>query len=100
MRLKEDSSSWRAGGIVRRDSRNTKADPETAKHHSTKNRKRWCRGKEGVEHEKLWVLGSYMTLRLWENRCKNCGKKFETWYNSSSSFFKRPKPEGIPDNEV
>jgi hypothetical protein len=36
------------------------AAPEVPKHHSRKDRRRWCRGKPGVEHgERQLVLNSY-----------------------------------------
>jgi len=39
MRLKEDSSSWRASSIVHRDNRHTYGDPEIPKHRKQRGKK-------------------------------------------------------------
>ena len=53
MRVSQDSDSWKAGGIVRRDFRSGKVDyPERELRGKSKrkNTKRWCKGREGREH--------------------------------------------------
>jgi hypothetical protein len=78
-------SEWKAGAAARRDARATKDEP-VAVRHPRKNRKRWCKGKVGVEHRPVierdpfwdkygacqprgWWSGCYH----WE-RCTVCGK--------------------------
>lgn len=73
MRLKEDTSSWRSSGIVKRDFRHDHSDmPQRTR--NKKDTTHWCRGKIGVEH----VWRRY--LRGWhykyiEAKCMNCGKR-------------------------
>ena len=51
MSKKKDESSWGYGGIKRRDFRNSHDEPEVPRHKGAKkNTKKWCKGKEGVEH--------------------------------------------------
>ncbi len=47
MRLKEDSSNWKASNIIRK----VKQPPSVPIKRSRKDTKRWCKGKAGVEHE-------------------------------------------------
>ena len=50
-RLAEDTSSWKASGIQRRDFRSTINGPEVQRTNgSKKNTRRWCKGVEGREH--------------------------------------------------
>jgi hypothetical protein len=52
MRLKEDSSSWRSSGIVKRDFKHGNVPvPERNRTTGRKDTRRWCRGKQGVEHD-------------------------------------------------
>lgn len=101
MRLKEDKSSWRSKGILRRDARHVKDGPEIEKPKSkVKDTKRWCAGKVGKAHKLKWVETSFMASRVptnpsyfsYEKCCELCGKKFDYW----SVYSRRPKPEGIP----
>lgn len=65
----------------------TNFDDENIKYRSKrKDRKRWCRGKVGVEHDPHWVLyddlkhynSPWAKDRQWRvNVCKNCGKELE-----------------------
>jgi len=51
VRLKEDSSSHRASGVIARDARHVHNGPEVPRAvRGKKDRKRWCGGKEGREH--------------------------------------------------
>ena len=50
MRIRENSDSWRACGILKRDFKHDHSEP-IAKFHSNKNTHKWCRGKVGVKHE-------------------------------------------------
>ena len=92
MRLAEDTSSWRASGLQRRDFRHTHngPDPELAfvdniyddltqvppvqkrKHKDTK---RWCKGVVGREHAYTQVEESLGRLTLKFDLCAACGKK-------------------------
>lgn len=78
-------SDWKQGAAKRRDERHTHGDPQAGKHRSKKDRRRWCGGKPGVEHEFLWRgLGDEKysgrpalakTLNIWEIKvCQKCGK--------------------------
>lgn len=57
-------------------------DEEQAKHRSTKDRKAWCKGKEGVYHQTALVpVYSSISIskgpnlaRTLAERCVNCGK--------------------------
>ena len=46
MRLKEDKTSWRASGLIRK----IKPLPEDVRTRSHKNTAKWCKGKVGREH--------------------------------------------------
>lgn len=93
MRLSKDNTSWKAGGIIRRDIRNTKSGPEVEKLHGNKNTRKWCKGKIGVSHVNKWVKRSDLS-ECWNHRCQKCGKIFELWFKSE--WFKRPRPKEIP----
>lgn len=56
--LSEDDSSWRASGIIRRDFRHTKGEPEapTRAVRGRKNTKRWCKGIVGRKHDVRTVV--------------------------------------------
>lgn len=98
MRLSKDKSSWRAGGIIRRDARNAKDMVEVAKTRNSKDTKRWCRGKKGVNHKLAWARGRlYGSTQWWDQRCELCHKKFDYWVRSS--WNKRPKPKEITELE-
>jgi len=60
-------------------------DDKPTPHRSSKDTKRWCKGKHGVEHtpECMSFRPSYMpsTAEPWrELVCTACGKKLATWY--------------------
>ncbi len=77
--LKQDSSSYRASGVIVRDARHTHNGPSEPAHRSSKDKRRWCRGKVGVEH-KLHVV---LSRREWFPRllhcCLSCGKEFGSY---------------------
>lgn len=94
LRIFMSKFSWRVGGILRRDFRNDKSGPEIGAPRSSKDTKKWCLGKVGRDHERYWVKRKkYEILILWDFKCKNCGKVFETWHDSN--YFKRQKPKGV-----
>ena len=93
MRLKEDKSSWNSSGVMRKDERNTKIEFKQMRHKSKKNKKRWCRGKPGVEHDKVWVKKVRYNHDFWTLLCKNCGREFDIWFDGK--ICGKPKPEGV-----
>lgn len=64
--------------IARLDARATKSEDTPAKAKSKKDTKKWCKGKEGVEH-KLVCEQSKTYAKLKELICTTCGKKLD-WY--------------------
>jgi len=99
MRIKKDKTTWRASGIIKRDSAQDKSfdgvegqNPNRKKRFS---KKKWCKGKEGKKHDLAWTeeskLGVYMKFvrQTWGKQvnfvnveskdviCKNCGKILE-----------------------
>ncbi len=98
MRLAEDNSNYRASSVERRDFRHSGDGPEetAGKPKRKKDTKRWCRGKEGVEHipeiKKRQGYGGFRSCKMlnvsserypsiWscnhELVCANCGKIIE-----------------------
>lgn len=72
MRLKEDTSNYRASNVLRK----VKELPEEPRLHKKKNTHRWCKGKVGVEH--VYVLVESYKSRWFSfkvYKCENCGKK-------------------------
>ena len=80
--LSEDSDSWKASGIRRRDFRSSKEEPETNRHmgDQKKNTKKWCKGKVGREHDIVHQVRqrSYGTLHV--DVCQRCQKEFKTYW--------------------
>jgi hypothetical protein len=78
MRLKEDTSSYRASGVMVRDARHVHNGPEAPRGaRSKKDRKRWCGGHVGREHKPECIV-----KRQWNDRvrwyvlaCTTCGKE-------------------------
>ncbi len=72
-------SDWKEDSKKRRDFRASKDGPEsTGPKKRKKDKKRWCKGKVGVEHN--YVL--HKTFNLFSrkhkiNKCTNCGR--EEW---------------------
>lgn len=76
MRLKEDTDSWRASSIVKRDFKHGNYKiPEQNLYHSHKDKVRWCKGKVGHEHVlHREVVGHH--YRYTKVVCSNCRKEF------------------------
>ena len=71
MKLSKDQDTLRASALIKRDRRHDKSEPPAAKVRSGKNRRRWCRGKQGVEHvagRQKAKYGDHI-----ETVCINCG---------------------------
>src|SRR5271165_530401 len=75
--LKEDSSSYRASGVIVRDARHTHNGPSEPAHRSSKNTRRWCKGKVGREHKLVTslIVESYGFPYV-VRHCSGCGKEF------------------------
>lgn len=93
--LAEDTTSWKASSVQRRDFRATADGPESPrKSGNRKNTRRWCKGVEGREHvsdirmsnhgKMLESFGSGESCSMWndggswhcshERACMVCGK--------------------------
>jgi hypothetical protein len=72
MRLSQDSDSWKASGLKRRDFRHTHDGPEVTRHvgKRRKSTKRWCRGVKGREHQPVVEQRRWYDLTL----CSVCHK--------------------------
>lgn len=81
MRLKEDSYSWKSGGVKRKMERQARDPVVERPFPKKKDTKRWCRGKEGVEHEivEREKTAGYHGIDVKERACKNCDKVFQVW---------------------
>lgn len=88
MKVSEDPHSWKAGGILRRDFRASKSEPETSKpkRGTKKDLKRFCHGNPKLPHlfelKPMFPphsLGSGITwiskMKIWICQRKGCGKK-------------------------
>jgi len=77
---KDGTYGWRARGTVVRDARHTHNGPNEPAHRSSKDKKRWCRGKVGVQHKLVVTLdsGGRFFPRL-VRHCSVCGKQFDTY---------------------
>jgi hypothetical protein len=77
VRLKEDSSSWRSSGIIKRDARHGAAvDGIISRGGRKKNLWKWCKGIEGREH--VWhreVTRGFSKTALSQMVCQSCGKQ-------------------------
>lgn len=75
MRLKEDTTSWKAQGLKIK----LKLIPAAPKHHAKKNTRKWCKGKVGVEHDYELQIPPNESKTIAGFRmvpiCKNCGRQ-------------------------
>ena len=58
-------------------------DDETPKHRSTKNRKKWCGGKVGREHDPMWEDNKRVnsnSVCWYEYICQRCHKSLDTYW--------------------
>lgn len=88
-------SDWKASAIKRRDERATIGPEEEqagGKAHP-KDRRRWCRGKVGVEHTPVCMPHKH--VQKWrELVCNTCGKVLDYWYPFGSRK-NNPKPDWV-----
>lgn len=99
MRLSKDSTSWHAGGVIRRDERATKVDDQHRPVSGRKDTRKWCGGKVGREHElavfeRKW---SFSTSAWHERCCTRCGKEFGRYYRSLGELFRSEPPQWFID---
>ena len=85
-------SEWKQDSARRRDVRNAKDPNELKKTPAKKNRKRWCGGHVGREHQPKCMMGAdfksipkdrifrRMYLRTRYLICTVCGKQLATYY--------------------
>lgn len=75
-KLSRDDGSWKAHGLAKRyeDWENDPKHPAPKPKNKKKNTKRWCRGKEGQEHD--WKSFE-KNQRIIIQRCDRCRK--EDW---------------------
>lgn len=72
MRLKEDTSNYRASALLRK----VKPLPDEPHFHKKKDTRRWCKGKVGVEHAFELIehhKSRWFSFKIY--KCTNCGKK-------------------------
>lgn len=100
-RIKKDSDSWKAGGILRRDFKQDKSfDGPISGPKRKKNKRKWCRGQEGREHILTWKESKHsMNMRqrfgvmhaTMEIVCERCGRVVDTdWDNWSIKWIDDP----------
>jgi len=74
MRLKENSDNWRASAIIKRDFKHDHADLKNT-YKSHKNRRKWCRGKVGINHTIKWRKEVWLfSININVGQCTSCGK--------------------------
>jgi hypothetical protein len=77
VRLKEDSTSWRSSGIIKRDARHGGAvDGIISRGGVRKDTWKWCKGIIGREH--VWereITRSIGGTKMTQMVCQSCGKQ-------------------------
>lgn len=88
MSKKKDEYSWAYRGVKRRDFRHAHDEPEVPRHKgSKKNTKKWCKGKNSIEHtsilrKKTWRNSKGEERVLYRyNECEKCGKHLSYEWN-------------------
>lgn len=111
-------SDWKRSAASRRDSRNARAPDDVGKRPAAKkDRKRWCRGKAGVEHapvaRKHDEVKGAMTIgertiahpNWWLLVCANCGKELDRYWPMRIAVVggghtkEQPRPAWVPAKE-
>lgn len=89
----DGDNKWRTRGIIRRDFRASKDGPEElpAKSLGKKNKKKWCKGKKGVEHVLVEKVSRTYTHRnatttYYSRVCKNCSKQIDFWHRRETRY--------------
>jgi hypothetical protein len=85
--LKDDDSSWKAGGIKRRDFRHTKNGPHIPKHQGKKKKtKKWCKGIEGREHVIKHTNHPRYSAYAHVDLCEICGKEVKMYFGGWEAY--------------
>ena len=62
---------------------------EIPKHRSSKDRRKWCGGKVGREHDPMWEFSrkhlSSDTVEWYEFYCQRCSKSLDCWWRFRGS---------------
>ena len=85
-KVSRDRTSWKAGGVLRRDAQHTHDGPDRKAPGKRKDTRRWCGGKPGREHRPEcmampWSLapdGKHPEAR--QLVCVTCGRVLDTWW--------------------
>lgn len=79
--------SGRARGADVRDAKNTRAEPEVAKHRSRKDTRKWCRGRVGVEHQPRWIFDErrHLHSKTAVLECGKCRKQLDTCWRGGKN---------------
>jgi hypothetical protein len=95
------SSDWKQRAVARRDARHTHDGPREQPRSAAKNRKRWCRGRIGVDHKpvcrnyadfKTREIAGQKLFRKWRVLvCSECGKELKHYYG----FKTEKKPDWV-----
>jgi len=89
-------SDWKERARDRKEARQSKGPDESPPIPAKKDKKRWCGGHVGREHEKVCMpydntQGIFKNWRVLA--CKNCGKRFEFYY--PFGHWKKSKPTWV-----
>jgi hypothetical protein len=97
-------SSWREGSAARRVERQAPAAKDVPKTRGTRDTKRWCRGRLGVEHRAVVKTRSELGKDTWSRDhlkplrrqwlirfCTVCGKEIDHYY-PFGTMIDRPPP--------
>jgi hypothetical protein len=76
-------------------------DDEIPKHRSKKDKRRWCGGKPGREHDPIWqhsrTIRNSDNVEWYDFTCQKCGKSLDTWWRfgvdtqMSNGVYERPE---------
>jgi hypothetical protein len=85
-------SEWKQGAAARRDQRATKTDA-VPPYRSRKDRKRWCKGKVGVEHVTKVMPAfpqypdGFLGLGKWKiDVCEKCGRHVRFYSEGDKTY--------------
>ena len=90
-------SEWKEGAAKRRDVRNTKGPDATPTMPAKKDKKRWCGGHVGREHQPVCMpVLKYRFTEGWrELVCTVCGKVLDHYYSFAWSKKHKPPPPWV-----
>ena len=73
-RISYDDTSWKAGGIIRRDFRHTAVDDQPRKWPAKKDTRKWCKGHVGRKHDFKPRQQQFGRWIFHSEVCQNCKK--------------------------